>query len=94
MFKERQKQPTLPGKIPLIVITAVQSGELSDPDEQERQLNQADMTKLSGNSKQIIAKESSHHIHIDQPDLVVEAITHFTSSGFCGFCRSHFNLAR
>ena len=32
------------------------------------------MTKLSRNSKQIIAGGSSHHIHIDQPELVVEAI--------------------
>jgi hypothetical protein len=32
------------------------------------------MTKLSRNSKQIIATESSHEIHIEQPELVVDAI--------------------
>ena len=32
------------------------------------------MTKLSRNSKQVIAIESSHEIHIDQPELVVDAI--------------------
>jgi hypothetical protein len=32
------------------------------------------MTNISRNSKQLIARESSHHIHIDQPELIVDAI--------------------
>jgi pimeloyl-ACP methyl ester carboxylesterase len=76
MVKEREKQPYILGDIPLIVLTA---GKLerpleTDPDEQERRLNQAFMTELSRNSKQVIATESSHEIHIDQPELVVDAI--------------------
>ncbi len=74
MVKEREEQPYMLGDIPLIVITAEQSHESADMDEQERRLNQEAMTKLSRNSKQIIAFESSHEIHIDQPELVVDAI--------------------
>lgn len=68
------------GDIPLIIITAEQSRELADPDEQEKRLNQEAMIKLSRNSKQIIAIESSHEIHIDQPELVVDAIKQFVGA--------------
>ena len=37
--------------------------------------NQALMTNLSRNSKQIVVNESDHHIHIEQPEVVVDAIT-------------------
>jgi pimeloyl-ACP methyl ester carboxylesterase len=73
MIKEREKQPYILRDIPLIVLTA-ETGASVDPEEQERRLNQAAMTELSRNSKQIIAKESSHEIHIDQPELVIDAI--------------------
>ncbi|MCE7997191.1 MAG: alpha/beta hydrolase [Roseivirga sp.] len=35
---------------------------------------QLDLLSLSTNSKQIIAEKSGHQIHLDQPELVVEAI--------------------
>ncbi len=35
---------------------------------------QLDLTQLSTNTKQIIAEESGHYIHLDQPELVIEAI--------------------
>ena len=58
------------------VLTAEKSGASieADAEEKERRLNQAAMTELSRNSKQVIATESSHEIHIDQPELVVDAI--------------------
>ncbi|HEV8283165.1 MAG TPA: alpha/beta hydrolase [Chitinophagaceae bacterium] len=72
MIQEREKQPYMLEDIPLIVLTATKSKV--NPEEDERRLNQASMTKLSRNSKQIIATESSHEIHIEQPELVVDAI--------------------
>lgn len=72
MIQEREKQPYMFRDLPLIVLTATKSE--MNPEEDERRLNQASMTKLSRNSKQIIAKESSHEIHIEQPELVVDAI--------------------
>lgn len=35
---------------------------------------QADLTKLSTNSRQIFADQSSHFIQFDQPELVIEAV--------------------
>jgi len=35
---------------------------------------QADLLNLSPSSKQVIAKESGHHIHIDEPDYVKQAV--------------------
>ena len=35
---------------------------------------QADLITLSTNSRHIIAERSSHYIHVDQPDVVVDAI--------------------
>jgi pimeloyl-ACP methyl ester carboxylesterase len=35
---------------------------------------QVDLTALSTNSRHIIAEQSSHYIHMDQPDVVVDAI--------------------
>ena len=35
---------------------------------------QIDLVSLSNNSKQIIAKQSGHHIQLEQPTLVTDAI--------------------
>jgi pimeloyl-ACP methyl ester carboxylesterase len=73
------------GDKPLIVLTAgplplevLTSGGLSQ--EQARQIDelhsesQADLTQRSQNAKQIIAEDSGHYIHVEQPDLVIDAI--------------------
>lgn len=67
--------------IPLIVITGGQK-EYSDGDEYwtaERQKKysdslQLDLLNLSSNSIQIIAENSGHQIHIDEPLIVTEAV--------------------
>ncbi len=67
--------------IPLIVLTGV-AKSLKKGDEnwtsiqlmKHSQALQKDHLNLSTNSKQIIAKKSGHHIHIDEPDLVVHQI--------------------
>lgn len=35
---------------------------------------QADLVTLSSNARQVIAEESGHHIQLEQPELVIEAI--------------------
>jgi pimeloyl-ACP methyl ester carboxylesterase len=35
---------------------------------------QASLTALSTNSRHLVAERSGHHIHLDEPDLVVDAI--------------------
>ena len=67
--------------IPLIVLTGGQK-EYSEGDknwsaERMRVYSdslQKDFLNLSSKSKQIIAKYSGHHIHIDEPEVVVKAI--------------------
>jgi hypothetical protein len=41
----------------------------------------AELAKLSRNGNHMIARRSGHHIHIDEPDLVVEAVRGVTESG-------------
>lgn len=69
------------GSLPLVVISAGPSGSdpnYSDADNQKltqiRQDLQSDLLTLSSDSKQIIAEQSGHYIHHDQPDLVIDAI--------------------
>ena len=84
-FDENRAAPMSLGDKPLIVLTAgplplevLTSGGLSQ--EQARQIDelhsesQAELTQRSQNAKQIIAEDSGHYIHVEQPDLVVDAI--------------------
>ena len=69
--------------IPLIVITAGQFevpenfGLSTEEAEQTmavpREL-QAELAASSSNGKQVIAEESGHQVHIDQPELVMDAV--------------------
>jgi pimeloyl-ACP methyl ester carboxylesterase len=74
MIKEREKRPYMLVDMPLIVLTAGNEQAAADAEEQERMRNQAAMSNLSRNSKQVVVGQSGHHIHIEQPELVVEAI--------------------
>ena len=72
------------GDTPLIVLTR---GKSEYPDiEEGRQLNedrkrmQLDLLNLSRNSKQIIATTSGHHIQLDDPELVINAIRQLVDS--------------
>ena len=62
------------GDLPLTVITAGRAQYDDAQMQQDHMRSQAAMAKLSRNGKQIIATESGHHVHIDQPDLVTNAI--------------------
>jgi len=67
--------------IPLIVLTGGQK-EHSEGDkywtaERKKAYSdslQTDLLNLSNNSKQIIAEKSGHHIHIDEPEVLIKAI--------------------
>jgi pimeloyl-ACP methyl ester carboxylesterase len=69
------------GDMPLVVLTAGRyEAPFSLPPEDEAELLaaqaelQEELAKLSSNGQQIIAEQSAHYIHIDEPDLVAEAI--------------------
>jgi pimeloyl-ACP methyl ester carboxylesterase len=69
------------GDMPLIVLSRGlpnPSPLLSDIENQQvweiMQEWQSEMVGLSSESKQIIAEQSGHHIQLDQPELVIEAV--------------------
>lgn len=61
------------GDTPLVVITA--GKEL----ENERRLLQEELCSLSSNSRHIIAEKSDHGIHLDQPQIIIDAIKRIIS---------------
>ena len=76
-----KKLSTTPlGDVPLVVISRGEGGYPDTPEvsgkqlDQERREEQAELTHLSHNSKQIIAEHSGHNIHLEDPALVVQAI--------------------
>jgi pimeloyl-ACP methyl ester carboxylesterase len=79
----RAAQITTLGDIPLIVLTRGLS-TVPDPlglsDEEAQQVEavwdelQAELAALSSNGEQVIAEESGHFVHVDQPELVIDAI--------------------
>lgn len=62
------------GDLPLTVISAGRAQYDEKWMEDDHTQSQAAMAKLSRNGRQIVAKESGHHVHIDQPDLVTSAV--------------------
>ena len=76
MRRERENNPRPLGDRPIVVITRGTPiiGPMSDQLEAERKQLQAQLTQLSSRGRQIIAANSGHHIHIDEPHVVVSAI--------------------
>ena len=72
------------GDKPLIVISRAAGGyrpirgivskEQAELLEHERLEHNQDLLRLSHNSKAIVANQSGHDVHIDQPDLIIESI--------------------
>jgi len=69
------------GNLPLSVLTAgvyhpnpAQSDAENQQFRDEWQAMQSELAALSSISKQTIAEQSGHEIHLDQPDLVIDAI--------------------
>jgi pimeloyl-ACP methyl ester carboxylesterase len=72
------------GDIPLVVLTRGLSTDpdllgLSDEEAQQGEAVwdelQAELAALSSNGKQVIAEESGHQVQLDQPELVIDAIS-------------------
>ena len=51
-----------------------QSAEVSQEFEQICQQMHVELTAQSSNAKRIVAEKSGHYIHLDQPELVIDAI--------------------
>lgn len=68
MHAERAQQEHPLGDRPLIVLTRGKNVS------EGHQRLQADLVRLSRNSKQMVAQESGHHIHLDDPEAVAEAV--------------------
>jgi pimeloyl-ACP methyl ester carboxylesterase len=80
LYSEREKSKIPLGAMPLIVLTSTIS-QYGTADEQtrarlseDRKRLQAELPSLSSNGKQIVAEKSGHHIQLDEPGLVVDAI--------------------
>jgi pimeloyl-ACP methyl ester carboxylesterase len=82
-FEQRRASPLSLGDKPLIVLTAGAFQVPPDAGIPQEQIDsflearsefQADLPLHSQNSERIIAEDSGHDIHLDQPDLVIDAI--------------------
>jgi pimeloyl-ACP methyl ester carboxylesterase len=68
------------GDRPLIVLTRglpatdEEKGWTVEQQEQDHKRLQAKLARLSRNSQQIVVEKSGHHIQLDQPDAVVDAV--------------------
>ena len=81
--REATKYPL--GDMPLVVlargIAIAPSAERGIEREQDRQRLTADLAALSRNGRQITASaDTGHHIHIDEPQLVIRAIRDVVSA--------------
>jgi len=83
MYAERAKTPYQLGNIPLVVLVpkfdygkpppGIDADEWKRVNEEKRQ-QKIEFTKLSHNSKLIVAENSGHHIQLDEPQVVIEAV--------------------
>ena len=77
MFELRHKSDHPLGTLPVIVLSRSRNEYPKRVAEQmikEHEAQQADLAALSSNSIQIVVPESGHHMQLDQPDAVVDAI--------------------
>jgi pimeloyl-ACP methyl ester carboxylesterase len=76
----RGSRPHPLGAVPVVVLSAGKSDFENEPEasaavqRMQHDRGQADLAALSSNSRQITATSSGHHIQLDEPDIVVEAI--------------------
>jgi pimeloyl-ACP methyl ester carboxylesterase len=86
IYSERSKTKYPLGDIPLIVLTRATSKSDVAENATKKQLReshdrlQADLASLSTNGKQIIAKNAGHHVQLDDPELVTEAIAQMVNA--------------
>ena len=64
-------------EFPVTVVSRGTDPHTADDDGERNQIwneLQTDLLELSSNSTQVIAEQSGHHIHIDQPELLAQSI--------------------
>ena len=78
MYANKGKKEYRLGNIPLIVISKGDGGYEGMPDgmelEAERLRLQEELSHLSTNGKHIVDKKSGHNIHLEDPQIVIDAI--------------------
>lgn len=82
IYEERQVNTQTLGDLPLVVIASARQHEAShgvDTEEwkgllAEKRIEKQDLAALSGRGKLILDPLSGHHIHLDNPEIVVGAI--------------------
>jgi hypothetical protein len=64
------------GDLPLVIVTRGQplTGPLAEQRDAERKQHQTELASLSSAGRQVIARNSGHHIHIDELAVVIEAV--------------------
>ncbi|MCG8412829.1 MAG: alpha/beta hydrolase [Pseudomonadales bacterium] len=87
----QENPPAALGDLPIVVLTqgnAIEPPEGEEPSDallRQREVRevwnvlQTELAELSTNSRHIIATESGHSIHADQPDLVIDSIKDLVS---------------
>ena len=60
--------------VPVVVVTRGRADGLNDEEFAAWQSMQRELLTVSARSKQVIAKQSGHYIHMDQPEVVVQEI--------------------
>jgi pimeloyl-ACP methyl ester carboxylesterase len=83
MYDARAKAPYQLGNLPLVVLLpktgygkpprGIDAGEWKRVNEEKRQ-QKIEFTNLSRNSKLIVAENSGHHIQLDEPQVVIDAV--------------------
>jgi pimeloyl-ACP methyl ester carboxylesterase len=76
-YEWRQKHPHPLGDIPIIVLTRSENNyppKFAQRLTEEHEQQQADLATLSTNAKHVIVPSSGHHIQLDQPQAVADAI--------------------
>jgi pimeloyl-ACP methyl ester carboxylesterase len=80
---ERAKSEYPYGDMPLVVLTRGLTDE-GRPDTtegaEEHRKEHGALAKLSRNGRQVIATHSGHHVHLDEPELVIESIREVVAS--------------
>jgi pimeloyl-ACP methyl ester carboxylesterase len=71
---ERAKSKYPLGDLPLIVLTRGISEEDTKALEEEHRQDHTSVAAMSRNGKLVVAKQSGHHVQLDEPELVIQAI--------------------
>jgi pimeloyl-ACP methyl ester carboxylesterase len=98
MYEETQQQPSPLGDLPLMVLVPESREDTTPPfglsveewkriSEEKRRQKEA-QARLSRNGKFVVVERSGHHIHLDQPAVVIDAIRQVVEAA-----RHHARLA-